>query len=902
MTDPKDDPALASARTIKTDPGPLDKTVPASSASGPGGLLGRRYQVLAELGRGGEGAVFKVRDRHADEIVALKVLDNVREDSEELSRLRRELANARRITHPGIVRLHDLVEIDERWALSMQLIQGASLEARITKGPLYGAGELVELTRRLAEALAAAHAAGVTHRDLKPANVLLHPDGRPVISDFGISRAHKARERRTSVSGERGPLMQTQAGTIVGTPLYMAPEQLLGEPATPAVDVYALGLIVHEAATGTVPLVADTVPELLQVRTRGEAPSLGPLRPDLPTRFVATIDRCLARDPASRFRDGAELLEALLAAASTREPPPASAAPAPPKRRLLAAWIIGAITVTVPLSVIVTRALSARSAVGPASASASVGPSLPSVVAPSAPSLQLSPRGHRRITFSPGCEEFPTFLPDGKRVVFDGSVGEKSHLYVLDVETGAQEQLTTSPGWDFAAAASPVADEVAFLRYDLERRASYRLDLATKEVTLVAEGQARPVYTPDGSQIWAGDRIKPSRINRATGTVVETLSIPDGQRSWVLLPLRDGGLVVSFPSNVEGGQGGISAARGDGTDRTWRELTRENVEEVLVLAPGGEHLVTGRVLPTTTELVAIPLQGGPMQTLATASISPGKGLAFSPDGRRVVWSSCRDQNTFELADTEGSPTPSGSQGDFDGAALPNGKLVVLSIRDGTPRPWVIDPAGHAPPRQVPFAAKPVQVEAAPDGRTLVIATSTGLVLTSVDGAETRALTSRPGDREPVFRGEGEVVFSRDGENGTELMVIAVGGGEPVPLGVQGAHPAPVPGSSDVVYVVTSGGSSELMRWSGTTRAAHPLSTSLPPGRYHRPSVSRDGRLLAVPRNGVEVIIVDLATGRVVRVLKKGGDQLERPFFDASGRLYVGRARWDGDLWMADLEG
>lgn len=116
---------------------------------------------------------------------------------------------------------------------------------------------------------------------------------------------------------------------------------------------------------------------------------------------------------------------------------------------------------------------------------------------------------------------------------------------------------------------------------------------------------------------------------------------------------------------------------------------------------------------------------------------------------------------------------------------------------------------------MPFTAKPVQVEAAPDGQTLVIATSTGLVLTS---------------------------------------------------------------------------------------AAHPLSASLPPGRYHRPSVSRDGRLLAVPRNGVEVIVVDLATGRVVRVLKKGGDQLERPFFDASGRLYVGRARWDGDLWMADLDG
>ncbi|MBL9022778.1 MAG: protein kinase [Myxococcales bacterium] len=531
MTAPKDardDPALASANTIRTDLGPLDLTVPAPSGSGPGGLLGRRYQILAELGRGGEGAVYKVRDRHADEIVALKVLDNVREGSEELARLRRELANARRITHPGIVRLHDLVEVDERWALSMQLVEGESLEARITKGPLYGAGELVELTRRLAEALAAAHAAGVTHRDLKPANVLLHPDGRPVISDSGISRAHKARERRTSVSGERGPLMQTQTGTIVGTPLYMAPEQLLGESATPAVDVYALGLIVHEAATGTVPLVADTVPELLEVRTRGEAPSLGALRPDVPTRFVATIDRCLARDPASRFRDGAELLEALLAAAATREPPPASRPPVAPRGRVLAAWIIGAITVTVPLSVVVTRALSARSAVGPgvASASASVGPGQPSVVAPSAPSLQLSPRGHRRITFSPGCEEFPTFLPDGKRVVFDGSVGEKSHLYVLDVETGAQDQVTTSPGWDFAATASPVADEVAFLRYDLERRASYRLDLATKEVTLTrglrrrraSERQARRALR-SGRDAKALDH-RPSRTRAAAAGAV----------------------------------------------------------------------------------------------------------------------------------------------------------------------------------------------------------------------------------------------------------------------------------------------------------------------------------------------------------------------------------------------
>jgi len=210
--------AIASARTLPSVPGP-ESTGPKDAViasadtmlaeqSAPslprlpqegGEVLGNRYEILGELGRGGEGVVYRARDLKADTIVALKLLQEDEGSKSRLQRFRRELQMARKVTHPNVVRIHDLVELPGRFGLSMELVEGEALVDRLERGPL-SRDEVVRLAIDLARALAAAHQAGVTHRDLKPGNVLLRAsDGHAVVTDFGVSRAHGSKRRPTSV-------------------------------------------------------------------------------------------------------------------------------------------------------------------------------------------------------------------------------------------------------------------------------------------------------------------------------------------------------------------------------------------------------------------------------------------------------------------------------------------------------------------------------------------------------------------------------------------------------------------------------------------------------------------------------------------------------------------------------
>jgi tetratricopeptide (TPR) repeat protein len=289
---------------------PLHSVPPDAGQAEVGGVLGDRYELLAELGRGAEGVVFRARDRKADTIVALKLLGA---SGARLDRFRRELQLARMVTHPGVVRIYDLVEIAGGFALSMELVDGESLETRLAREPPLTAAEVTELARDLAGSLAAAHAAGVTHRDLKPANILLRAGTkRAVVTDFGVSRLSEALSVPASSGASPAAPHLTREGALVGTPLYMAPEQLRGSTRVgPSADVYAFGLIVFESATRTRPHVGNSVAELLALRDAATTPKLARVRPDLDPRLCAAVDRCLSPDKAARFEDGRALSQAL---------------------------------------------------------------------------------------------------------------------------------------------------------------------------------------------------------------------------------------------------------------------------------------------------------------------------------------------------------------------------------------------------------------------------------------------------------------------------------------------------------------------------------------------------------------------------------------------------------------
>ncbi len=271
--------------------------------------VGKRFEVLGRLGEGGMGEVYRVRDRELEEVVALKLLPrSAADDRVQLDRMRREVRLARRISSPRVCRIHDLVELPAgQRGVTMQLVAGRVLRQRMARGEPPDFAWIAGIGADIAEGLAAAHELGIVHRDLKPENVMVDDAGRAVILDFGIALQAGA--------GPREPRLTTQ-GMILGTPLYMAPEQLTAAPLDGRVDLYALGLVLGELCTGRVPFDATTYETLLSRRViHPEAYDLLELSPEAPPRLVKLLERLLANDREHRPGSAAQVQQELQAIA-----------------------------------------------------------------------------------------------------------------------------------------------------------------------------------------------------------------------------------------------------------------------------------------------------------------------------------------------------------------------------------------------------------------------------------------------------------------------------------------------------------------------------------------------------------------------------------------------------------
>jgi eukaryotic-like serine/threonine-protein kinase len=255
----------------------------------PGGVIADRYEILAPLGEGGMGAVFRVLDRELREEIALKALrPEIADEPGMLDRFRREVKLARRVTHPNVARTFDLGAYQGVRFLTMELVPGESVARRWARGKRAPLPEALRIAAEVARGLSAAHAVGVIHRDLKPDNVLLHND-RVVITDFGIARQ------------EQGGINATRTvGAIVGTPAYMAPEQLEGRDICGRTDVYALGLMLFELLTGTSAFEGDTLYALAAARLAGEAPDPRKRDASIPEPVAQLVSDMISRQRNDR--------------------------------------------------------------------------------------------------------------------------------------------------------------------------------------------------------------------------------------------------------------------------------------------------------------------------------------------------------------------------------------------------------------------------------------------------------------------------------------------------------------------------------------------------------------------------------------------------------------------------
>ncbi|WP_434381166.1 protein kinase domain-containing protein [Melittangium boletus] len=276
---------------------PLATPAPSPSSS-PATLFAGRYALTRLIGRGGMGSVYQALDTLVGDTVALKQLELGREASADaLERFRREVRLARRITHPHVARMHDLGTHEGQAFLTMEYVEGGDLRELIAHRGAIAAPDAARIALAVSEGLAAAHAAGVVHRDLKPANILLEASGRVVLTDFGIARA-LVEERAARTQG------------AIGTPLYMAPEQVAGEPVDARADLYAVGLLLYELLTGRQPFSAET-PWAIALARLNQAPP--DLRQDttVPAPLARLLSQCLERHPAARPQSAAEVASAL---------------------------------------------------------------------------------------------------------------------------------------------------------------------------------------------------------------------------------------------------------------------------------------------------------------------------------------------------------------------------------------------------------------------------------------------------------------------------------------------------------------------------------------------------------------------------------------------------------------
>jgi serine/threonine protein kinase/Tfp pilus assembly protein PilF len=260
------------------------------------------YEIVATLGAGGMGEVYRAKDLRLGREVALKLLPaGVSADSGRLARFEREARTVAGLSHPNIVVLYSVEDEGDVRFLTMELVEGQSLDQHVTPGGLPIA-RVLDLGIALSDALTAAHEKGVVHRDLKPANVMLTREGRVKVLDFGLAKltAVDADMELTHAATLAGPL--SSPGLVVGTVPYMAPEQVRGETVDARSDLFALGIILYELAAGRRPFGGATSADVGSAILRDTPEPLGTLRPDLPGDFERIVSRCLEKNPRERFQ------------------------------------------------------------------------------------------------------------------------------------------------------------------------------------------------------------------------------------------------------------------------------------------------------------------------------------------------------------------------------------------------------------------------------------------------------------------------------------------------------------------------------------------------------------------------------------------------------------------------
>src|SRR6266436_334862 len=593
----------------------------------PGTKLGP-YEIVAPLGAGGMGEVYRARDTKLGREVALKLLPPLfAADADRVARFKREAQLLASLNHPHIGAIYGFEDAGNVPALVLELVEGDTLYDRVRRGPL-PLPEALAVAQQIADALDAAHRAGIIHRDLKPSNIKITPDGVVKVLDFGLAKALAAEGSDPGLS--KSPTLtvgETTAGMILGTAAYMSPEQARGQPVDKRTDIWAFGCVLFEMLTGSSAFGRETVTDTI-VAVVGAEPDWKSLPADTPVSIRRLLTRCLQKDARRRLHDIADARIEIEDAMAT----PAEAAPGPtPRRRsrlALPALSLGIAAALVLLWV-------ARDRFGRPG------------VKPSPPDIRVT-----RLTDLPGLEESPAISPDGRWIAFQRGDTIRFDIFVAPAKGGEPHQLTHDNTMMSGFAWLPDSTGIVYSS-SRDNTMPYLPTLGLWQVTL-RDGTVRRVTSgetsymnPDISKsgailvsrmklqtdIWKFPVDGPPtenvrravRVTQQTGQVLTPTASPDGKE--VAFLSDSGGHANLWVVNTE--SGGL------------RQITHERDPSVAVgvpqWSPDGRTIVFVSSRGNPGLKFGVWLVDSDGSTLRNVA-NPGLGPAWSQDGRWVYYS------------------------------------------------------------------------------------------------------------------------------------------------------------------------------------------------------------------------------------------------------------------------
>ncbi len=485
----------------------------------PGARLGP-YEILAPLGAGGMGEVYRARDSRLKRDVALKVLPtSYSTDPDRLRRFEQEAQAASALNHPNILAIHDIGTHENSPYIVSELLEGETLRARLAGGafsPRKAIGHAIQI----AHGLAAAHEKGIVHRDLKPENIFVTADGRVKILDFGLAKLTQPEVPVSSQTNLPTLTPGTEPGVMLGTIGYMSPEQVRGKAADARSDLFSFGAIFYEMLSGRRAFHGDTAADTMSAILTRDPPDLSETNRRVPEALERIVDHCLEKSPEARFQSARDIAFDLEAISGT------SLASASRNLPALASWR-AAIRRTLPWLAVPAAAIAFVAGLRIASRKPASSAALPS--------------SFRQLTLESGVESFPSLSPDGATLVYVAERSGRSGIFVRRIGGHPIDLTKDSDKDDWAPAFSPAGDLIAF-RSDRNGGGIFVMGATGENVRRLSDGGYNPAWSPDGKEIAYSTEDIEQPFNRsgtgelwavdvATGAKRAILRVPDALRS-----------------------------------------------------------------------------------------------------------------------------------------------------------------------------------------------------------------------------------------------------------------------------------------------------------------------------------------------------------------------------------